>query len=592
MMRKFAVACILCCVVFAACNISVSDEEYTAKIFEIDVFVSNGSKNAAVRRLKTLSKRVFGIDQRLGIYRRLTELGEIASAEKALVAWLKQQPDSPELNAVQVWSLIEQKRFEEASIKADSLRATPFKTLTGELYFRKVLSENYDNPASIFKDVSPDMFYSIYIGTKGEAALANAAALYAANGEIERAATLPYSPRLTPLPAKLLLFWGVLLLDAGYVPEALEYIEATVMNSNEAGRLESLALQADALGNMGNVDAAQSVREEIFRDYERRDIPPVIFYNNARYAKLHGDVQVYYASLKELVQNSPDYAPGLAAYGALAFEKPPESPARETGLEDDLRRAGLTTLQMQAVRNAAVSVPVEPVVQLMAESVKRTQSIAVLVEYFKFIQQLREQNGDTDRKFAWLWDALEENLTDNTYSPELAHYAVSFLFVNEQAQLGTELFERYFRFRYNGADPLAILPKIATWEIETLAWIAAERGDSGRAIQLYRYLCDAAYEPNPLAVHEYRYKPPQHIFVNLAELEQGTGHLAEAVALYKVALEIVPETAPRYEILYRLGKVQFDNREFRQATFSLEECLALNPNYQKARMLMRQMTEK
>jgi tetratricopeptide (TPR) repeat protein len=343
---------------------------------------------------------------------------------------------------------------------------------------------------------------------------------------------------------------------------------------------------------MGDDEAAQSVRDKIFLDYERRDIPPAVFYNSARYAKLHDETLTHYAILTELVQNSPDYAPGLAAYGKLALDKSSENPVRETGLEADLRSAGLTTRQMQAARETAASVAIESVIQLMEESIKNTRSAAVLVEYFKFMQRLlQEQSGDADRKFAWLWDALEENLVDNTYPPELAHYAVSFLFEHESAQLGIELFERYFRFRYNGADPLVVLPKIATWEIETLAWIAAERGDSGLAFRLYRYLCGTINEPNPLAVHEYRYKPPQHIFVNLAELEQGTGHLKEAVALYQEALEIVPETVPRYEILYRLGKAQFDNREFVQAAFRLEECLALNPNYQKARMLLRQLTK-
>jgi tetratricopeptide (TPR) repeat protein len=585
-MRTFIAMGILFCIFLTACNIAVSDEEYTAKISEIDALVSN--RNLAVRRLNTLSKRVYGTSQRLGIYRRFMELGETDAAQKALAAWLGQQPDSPELVAVQVWSLIEQKRFEEAEAKAALLRSTPFSSLAGELHFRKALSGNYDNPALIFKDVSPDMFYSIYAGTRDEASLLNAAALYAANGEIERAVTLR---REAGMPRQL-LFWGVLLLDAGYASEALEYIEGALLTSNETDALESLALQADALGSIGDIDAANAVREKILSDYEMHDIPAAVFYNKARAAAQNGDEHVYYELLTELVQRTPEYAPGLAAFGELALDGVQKKPVRETGLEDDLRNAGLETRLMQALRNTAARVPVETVVHTMEEAVKKTQSVAVLIEYLQFMQHLREQNGDTDRKFAWLWDALEENLVDNTYPSELAHYAVSFLATHGQEQLGIELFERYFRFRYNGVDPLAILPKIATWEIETLAWIAGGRGDAGRALRLYRYLRDEANEIEPLAVSVSRYKPPQHILVNLAELEQGTGRLKEAVALYQAALEIVPATVSRYEILYRLGKVQFDNREFRQAAFNLEECLALNPNHQKARLLMRQLPEK
>jgi tetratricopeptide (TPR) repeat protein len=80
--------------------------------------------------------------------------------------------------------------------------------------------------------------------------------------------------------------------------------------------------------------------------------------------------------------------------------------------------------------------------------------------------------------------------------------------------------------------------------------------------------------------------------VNYAEVLQGTGRLTEAAALYQKALEIEPATVPRDEILYRLGHLQFDNREFHQAVFMLEECLTLNPNHQKARILLRQMPGK
>jgi tetratricopeptide (TPR) repeat protein len=431
--------------------------------------------------------------------------------------------------------------------------------------------------ASSPEQFSPEVFYDVYMTTRNEEMLVNAAALFAANGEIEKAATLPQFPRKKALPIKILLFWGALLLDAGYAPEALEYIEAVRHLQSEEYALESLLLQADALGSMGDFDAAQAVRDIITQNYKKNDIPPVVFYNSARYAKVHGDTALSAAILGELVQNSPEYAPGLAALGELALQKPPETQIHETGLEDYVRASGLRTREMEEARDTAVQVPVQLVLNALEEAQKRNFSVEVLVEELKFKQKLRMQNGDTDLKFPWLWDALEEHLENNTYPPELAHYAVTFLFANGQTQPGTELFERYFKFRYNGADPIAILPKLASWEIETLAWIAGNRADSEKALRLYRYLCDS-------------YKPPQHIFVNYAEVLQGTGRLPEAAALYQKALEIKPATVPRDEILYRLGRLQFDNREFHQAVFMLEECLTLNPNHQKARILMRQIS--
>jgi Tfp pilus assembly protein PilF len=575
---------------FLGCKATVNDGAFNAKIAEADVLITSGSPRAGLRIINGLAKRALGVPQRLGLYRRYRELGETGVAEKWLAAWLKQQPDSPELNASYVWLLIEQQRFPEAEEQAARLAGTAFSSLIAELRFRKILNENNADSAGAFKNILPDLFYRSYRGSKNKAYLEDAAILFAADENIEQAADI--HPGLSQtLPEKSLLFWASVLLDAGKIPEALTYLNAVPPDASPAIRLETMLLRADALGGMGDDEAAQTIREEILHGYAASDVPPVTLYNSARNAEIRGDTNTRYVLLTSLARQWPDYAPGLAAYGRYALEAAPPRP--ETGLEKYVRASGLKTDSM-AAEDTIPRIPVETAFHALERAAERNTSLDALVEYLKFDHLLNYQ----DTKFARLWDFLEQNLLpDNSYPPELARCAVSFLFASGQDALGAEFFERYIRFRYHETDPTALLLRLAPWEIETFALLAAQKGKTAQAISFYRHLIEGVDTLHPAAVHERFYRPPIPVLVNLAELYQGTGRLKEGIELYRQALEAVAvarqpagmAAIPRIEILYRLGKAQRDNRDIRQAARTMEECLAIDPSFQKARLLLREL---
>jgi tetratricopeptide (TPR) repeat protein len=381
---------------------------------------------------------------------------------------------------------------------------------------------------------------------------------------------------------------SALLLDQGNLTEALEYLKVLSQDANSADRLEGLLLQADVLGRQGDYAHAEQLRSEILQEYAPQELPPALFYNSARDAQNQQDTNARYVLLTSLVQQWPDYAPGLKAYGDYALEALPV--VSNTGLEGSLRNAGMRSRQM-AVQDRIPRVSPDTVLKRMEDSAEWTGAVDMIVEYLQFSRKLNPQ----DTKFTLLWDYLERHLgPDNSYPPELARYGVSALLNRGQKQQGADLFLRYIRGRYGGTDPLPLLLRLAAWEIETFAWLAAEQGHAALAEQLYTYLVSEIRELNPKAVHEDQYHPGAYLLVNLAEVYQGTGRLAKAIAIYQDALASHALAAPPMgvkteEILYRLGKAQKDSQAISQAIRSLEACLSLNPDNQKALLLLHEI---
>jgi tetratricopeptide (TPR) repeat protein len=576
-MRRALIAGLFCGLGFyglllAGCKAAVSDQAFSEKIAQADGFIASGNPREGLRIIRSLAKKPLGVSQRLGLYRRFRELGGDKDGEKWLVRWLKQQQDSADLNAVYAALLIQQGRFPEAEERASLLAGTPFASLLAELEFWKVPRHSDSHRA--FKQILPELFESAYTVTQNQVFLEEAAVLYAAQGNIQKAAALPVASPLLR---------GALLLDKGDVLEALEYLKALSQDANPADKLEGLLLQTDALGRQGDDPLAEQIRSRVLRKYAPQELPPALFYNSARDAQNRQDTNARYVLLTSLVQLWPDYAPGMKAYGDYALEALPA--VSDTGLAGSLRDVGMRSRQM-AVQDQIPRVSPDAVLKRRRDSSERTGAVDMIVEYLQFSHMLNPQ----DTKFTLLWDYLEQHLgPDNSYPPELARYGVSALLNQGQKQQGADLFLRYIRGRYGGTDPLPLLPRLAAWEVETFAWLAAAQGSAALTEQLYTYLVSKVREINPKAVHEDQYHPGAYVFVNLAEVYQGTGRLSKAIAIYQDALASPPIGVKTGEILYRLGKAQKDSQAISQAIRSLEACLSLNPDHQKALLLLHEI---
>ena len=102
---------IVCCMIFllASCGLKKETQSFNTLLETADLHIDSGDGGSAVSVLKNARDAAQSPLQFLGVYKRQINIGEKKEAEKTLKAGIRQYSDNPELHAVYILFLYENK---------------------------------------------------------------------------------------------------------------------------------------------------------------------------------------------------------------------------------------------------------------------------------------------------------------------------------------------------------------------------------------------------------------------------------------------------------------------------------------------------
>lgn len=601
-----------------SCTTKPQNYSIISRLGEIDVLIQQGNTKDAMTLLKQAEKYAMRPIDVVGIYRRYNSLGENSVGQKLLERAIKKNPKSPELNALYTHVLLRQEKIDEAYKHSQVLRETEYASLYSEALFSYALYHNYSadevfnppkknkkNKKNAVPQELKDNFYLdkrfipayiyAYNGSGASIWLENAACLYMRDGEFEKASLL--RPEKFPL-VKDSYFWGCVLFDSSRYADS---VQALVQNKdswrNDEYSVKSIALLSDDYYILGEDAESEEVRSVLFTmemddkallAYEK--ILPVIYLNSAIYSRSEDDVEHEYMRLKFLVDEFPLYEPGLASYCQLAIDtiNRPE----EEALSKKLREAGLRTQAMER-RDALPVVELSDALARVDDAVRKNNSsdLQVLKENVYAITHRDESVG---QKQVRLWKLLEANENGtNSYPEEIVHHSVFKLIKLNQVDDAEAMFNEYLNAEYamtlKDIEEFAIPDRFASWEYQAAAWFLKDRNLS-KARSIYEYMVQRFNERNPRTRLQSQNDAVINALVNLGVIYEGSSMKRNALEVLNDAQGRCVDGNLKSEILFRMAKIQMNSGQESDAIQSLRYALALNEDHNKARLLLKQLT--
>lgn len=630
------IAALMTVSLFLSCSQKSTSFSIISRLDEIDALISTGDTSLALSKLKEAEKYSSQSMDFVGIYKRYLSLGEDEEGLKLLEKAMKKYPGQGELLALHVHYLLRHKQTDRAFEEAPALEKTKYASLYSEALFSYALDHNLtadqlfaptkkekralkkgkrlnteetapagqDGKASHYNNVESefyldDRFIPFYVyaynGSKVSEWLINAACLYMRGGQVEKAASL--LPE-TFSRVKDSYFWASLTFDASLYAESLDCLNAArSMWSSDIYSVKSIALMSDDYYILGEDQEAEKARTALFtmqmddkalKAYDK--ILPAIYLNSALYSRQNDDVKSQYQRLDFLVNNFPLYEPGLALYCQMALDTLNEE--EEEALSKKLREAGLKTQAMER-RDALPRVSLEDAVSRVdsALSESSTPSLLVLKEN---VYSLTHRDDSPGLKQARLWKLLEANEEyAGHYPEEIVKHAVFKLLSLGQEEDAKAMFSEYLLSAYSltldDIADFAIPDRFASWEYQVTAWFMKDLNVS-RARELYEYIVDRFKQRNARSQKQSQNDALVNALVNLAVIYEGQNLRQNALDSLNQAQGRCLDAKLKALILYRMAKIQKSMDMEAEAIQSLRYALSLDQGNNKARLLLKELT--
>lgn len=544
------------------CQKNSQSSSLSSRLSLIDGYIAQNQVKDAVSLLKKAQKSAYSVAQRLSIIKRYRKLGAFEESEKYLLASVKKLPDSVELTAVLVQYLLEEDRVEEAAPYAQKLKGTWFDSLYVETCLRQAAS------SSVFYDEQfSEMYQSAYKATGDSRWLINSAVLLAARGNLKDAARLhpgTYSTEEAPF------FWALLDYDAENYNRCIEGCSFIIDNCPEDREAAKLVC-SDAWLQTGEYAHAY---DYWLSQIEAGDAPAVVYKNAAYYAVLNNDYAMAFTLLTDVTSKYPEYVPALIAYVNFAIRGDAEQKAYEA--ERNAFRAGnLKTIAMEAM-DAVPRIPLQDAMLKLEKSIEEHYSPELLVEYTRVCWQMQKLSEEAC--LAELWSLLEETRLADRYEPYMVNWAVCWLCSHHNEAAAESLFASHIETVYGLENPVMYVNELDDWECELAAWFALNNGQYSDARILYE---NRMYEREML--------PGTSVLMNCAAVYTVEHDYLKALEVYSALAPDVEDAVMLSEIQYRIGVIQYDMNEKRNALLSLTYSVKLNPDNHRARLLLKQI---
>lgn len=552
---------------FTGCKKNSSNAEFAVKLALIDGCIAQNEIDDAFDYLKSAQKHAYSVSQRLSIVKRYRKLGAAEQAEKFLVASIKKLPDSVELVAVYVQTLLDKGDLETASQYASQLKDTWFDSLYAELCMRQVTS-----PSLYYESTFSDMYQSAWKTTGDMRWLRNSALLLASQGNLKDAARLHpgvYDADEEPF------FWVLLDYDAENFNRAIEGARFIIDNVPESREAASL-ICSDAWLQTGEMERANEYWLSFINEEKSagEKAPALIYKNAAHYAVVNGNPQNACNLLTSGTAMYPEYVPMLVEYVNYAIAGDAEQKAYEAE-NTAFMTANLKTLAMEA-HDAIPRLSLEDAILKLEDSLSQNYSPELLVEYTRV--RWKMQNLSEERCLSELWTLLEQTRLDDHYEPYMIRWAVTWLSAHHNGAAAGALFEEYLISMYGYGSPDAYVAEMEDWECELAAWFALKDKNYDLARLLYE---------NRLKERETR--PDTGVLMNCAAIYTYDHNYVKALEVYSALAPEIEDPLILSEVQYRIGAIQYELHEKRNALLSLTYSIKLNPDNHRARLLLKQI---
>lgn len=610
-----------------SCSHKSDGNSFNIYLDEIDACIKSGSTEEALSILNTASKKSYSAASRLSIYKRYLMLGEEEKAEAVLVKGLKALKTSAELRVVYSNRLANEGRYEEALKVAEGLQDTKYSSIYAEAVLRTIENtnknavdekyksreekkaseitkrsksaiekniENIERKYSYLNEKYIPTYLSSYYRTNEQFWLQDAATVYMSINDIASAKDLCPEEMDS---RKTALFWASIFYDAkdyGRCISILKDAKKLEPYEKKSVVIDAAIAQLSADANIlyGDELTALRIREDFLDKYENilkegdagYDIIPSLLVNNAFWYEKNDDYIGRYECLDYIIRHWPSYIPGLLAYGNYALDT--SAMQERDPLTLALRRTGFKSLSMTEFDNI-VKIPVQDAIYLM----KNTDN-PLLIAIRQTLIDISMGNTSQKEAAIAVYSVLEgrESAT-NYYPPVLMEYAIERLIAIGLKNDAYKLFYNYLKARYGDVEVADHPEELDYWECEVAAYFAAEDRRLAVAKRLYEYLVYTSQRQDIQFVSSSSSgNISVNAMVNLAMIYSSIAQKKEALQLYSSASSLAEDNYLKAEILYRMACIHRDAGESDDAISVLQYCLNLNPSHDKARQLLRALS--
>ena len=550
---------LFCVISLAGCSRNSGDASFQEKLELIDACLENEQNRDALKLLKKAEKSASSVTNRLSVVKRYIQTGCTDRAEAYLKSSLKKLKDSRELIAVYCNILLRSGKLEEASSYITKLDGTKWSSIYTEYLLRRI------QESSMYQEQSCIELYKAAAAVNNEDVWnRNAAVLLMKEGRTAEAAALSKQDTTD----KNLYFWALVNYDAGDFASCIEFCDIDTDSALPADKAASVFLCSDAWLQSGDADDANRYWKNAIASVPENEIPAGIYKNAARYALLHEDYTTAGSLLLTLVNVYPDYIPGLVDYARfskkLSLKKADDEKSRQ------FRAEGITTLAMD-LRDKLAMIPMSDVLYRMNASLEREFNPVLLMEYTKL--KWEEDNSPVIKRRQDLWALMEKYRNDSSYEPYICDFTICWLIRNYYEDEAKVLYDTY-KAELASIPDEQLLPRFYMLE----AWFELGNKNYEKAFQLYNSCYKAMGK-----------KTDSGCVMNLASLYNAKGNSGRALELYSSLDSLVTDTILASEIQCRIGYIQYARQEKNNALQSLSYSVKLNPDNNRAWMLLKQL---
>lgn len=550
---------IFCVISLTGCSRNSGDASFQEKLALIDACLENEQNRDALKLLKKAEKSASSVTNRLSIIKRYIQNGCTDRAEDYLKSSLKKLKDSKELAAVYSNILLHDGRLEEASAYVTKLDGTKWSSLYTEYLLRKM------QESSLYQEQSCIELYKAAAAVNNEDVWnRNAAVLLMKEGKVSEAAALSQ----LDTTGKDWYFWALINYDAGDFASCIEFCNIDTDSALPADKADSLFLCSDAWLQAGNPEDANRYWKNAVASVPEKDIPAGIYKNAARFALQKDDYATAENLLLTLVTLYPDYIPGLVDYAR--FSKKLSKRKADDEKSRQFRAEGITTLAMD-LRDKITMIPMSDVLYRMKSSLDHEFSSVLLIEYTKL--KWEEENSPIIKRRQDLWALMEKYRRNSAYDPYICDFTICWLIKNYYEDEAKVLYNTY-KAELASIPDEQMLPRFFMLE----AWFELGNKNYEKAFMLYNSCYNAMGK-----------KTDSGCVMNLASLYNAKGNSDRALELYSSLDSLVTDTVLASEIQCRIGYIQYARQEKNNALQSLSYSVKLNPDNNRAWMLLKQL---
>lgn len=527
------------------------DTSFQERLSLIDACISSGQLKDALSLTDKAADAAIGKEQSLSVMKRYRKLGQEESLRAYLEKLLKKQPDVMEYNAVYGDLLLKDGNTADAAKYADMFWNTKWSTISTEIMLKQAAEKTL-----IDGDYS-DIFIAAAESTGNDAWLIDAAVSEAGAGNLKKAASITPFRFTSENDA---LFWALINYDAG------NYLECIDICRKYPGNTEMVGLCSDSWLKLGENTSADDFWLSLVNKNDG-SVPSYIYANAALYAINTDNLEDAYRILVTMVNRYPEYEEGLALYADYALKT---MGSLVTGAVSPL-----STLQKNRMESIPV-IPVSDAMYRMEQAFSRNRLPDLYVEYLK-VKWLSGSYSQLECRQDILL-ALEKYREGNVDDQYMVDFAVCWLLRNYYEPEAVGIFVNYMAEKYGLSMNDAVQN---AWQLEDrdcmlAAWIQLHEGNVQNALALYETYI---YDRNMLSDIKSA--------VNLAAIYNACGRTWDALQLYGSLAGITKDMELASEIYCRMGYIQSDRNDKKNALLSLSYSVKLNPNNNRARLLLK-----